>query len=74
MTLLIKKLRYYICFFCSIFKLQRPCSTFFVTLLMSEANKEFCMEMKSCNIFKTSNAMALTETILESTCKNLQSL
>ena len=43
--------------------------TFLVIFLHQQlfARKDFSMETRLSNIFKTTNAMALTETILEST-------
>ena len=43
--------------------------TFLVIFLHQQlfASKDFSMETRLSNIFKTTNAMALTETILEST-------
>ena len=43
--------------------------TFLVTLLTSAvtSNSRYCIKRRMCNNFKTTNAMALTETILEGT-------
>ena len=34
--------------------------------------KDFCMETRFCNIFKTANAITLSKTILESPYEDLQ--
>ena len=53
----------------------RPAQTFFVILLTSAVicKQRFWMETKLCNIFKTTNTITLTETVIKSTYKVLDS-
>ena len=53
-------------------KVRSHWALFLILLPSAVIYKDFCMETRFCNIFKTANAITLSKTILESPYEDLQ--